>query len=183
MLWHYMRRCAERGGLFYDIERGISLGCPLSPLMGALFLQTLDKRMEQLGLFYLRYMDDIIVLAPSRWKLRQAVRVVNQTLSGLRLEKHPEKTFIGKIEKGFDFLGYHLRPEGLRVAQATLEKFIARATQLYEQGPGGGNASARFGEYVRRWLQWVRAGLDGEGISSSLGDEVITSSAFACGYP
>jgi len=37
-----MRRCAERGGLFYDIERGISLGSPLSPLMGALFLQTLE---------------------------------------------------------------------------------------------------------------------------------------------
>ncbi len=49
-----MRRCAERGGLFYDIERGISLGCPLSLLMGALFLQTLNERMEQLGLFYLR---------------------------------------------------------------------------------------------------------------------------------
>jgi RNA-directed DNA polymerase len=93
LLWHYMRRCAERRGLFYDIERGISLGCPLSPLMGALFLQTLDERMEQLGLFYLRYMDDIIVLAPSRWKLRKAVRIMNQTLNGLRLEKHPEKTF------------------------------------------------------------------------------------------
>jgi RNA-directed DNA polymerase len=44
LLWQYMRRCAERGGLFYDIECGISLGCPLSPLMGALFLQTLDER-------------------------------------------------------------------------------------------------------------------------------------------
>jgi hypothetical protein len=43
-----------RGRLFYHIERGISLGRPLSPLMGALFLQTLDERMEQLGLFYLR---------------------------------------------------------------------------------------------------------------------------------
>ena len=50
LLWHYMRRCAERGGMFYDIECGISLGCPLSPLMGALFLQMLDERME---LFYL----------------------------------------------------------------------------------------------------------------------------------
>jgi RNA-directed DNA polymerase len=127
--------------------------------MGALFLQTLDKRMEQLGLFYLRYMDDIVALAPSRWKLRQAVRVVNQTLNGLGLEKRPEKTFIGTIEKGFDFLGYHLRPEGLRVAQATLEKFIARATQLYEQGPSGRLASARLGEYVQRWGKWARAGL------------------------
>jgi Retron-type reverse transcriptase len=89
LLWHYMRRCAERGGMFYDIQCGISLGSPLSPLMGALFLQLLDERMEQLGLFYVRYMDDIIVLAPSRWKLRQAVRVVNQTLDGLQLEKHP----------------------------------------------------------------------------------------------
>jgi RNA-directed DNA polymerase len=71
--------------------------------MGALFLQTLDERMEQLGLFYFRYMDDIVVLAPSRWKLRKAVRVVNQTLNGLGLEKRPEKTFIGRIEKGFDF--------------------------------------------------------------------------------
>jgi hypothetical protein len=39
--------------------------------------QLLDERMEQLGLFYMRYMDDIIVLAPRRWKLRKAVRVVN----------------------------------------------------------------------------------------------------------
>jgi hypothetical protein len=31
----------------------------------------------------IRYMDDIIVLAPRRWKLRKAVRVVNQTLDGL----------------------------------------------------------------------------------------------------
>jgi hypothetical protein len=60
--------------------------------MGALFLQILDERMEQLGLFYSRYMDDIVVLAPSRWKLRRAVRVVNQTLNGLGLEKQPEKT-------------------------------------------------------------------------------------------
>jgi len=45
------------------------------------------------------------------------------------------------------------------VAQATLDRFIGRATQLYEQGPGGGNASARLGLYVRRWGQWARAGL------------------------
>jgi len=54
LLRQYRRRCAERRGLFYDIEHGISLGCPLSPSMGALFLQPLDERMEQLGLFYLQ---------------------------------------------------------------------------------------------------------------------------------
>jgi hypothetical protein len=34
--------------------------------------------------------------------------VLNQTLSALKLEKHPDKTSIGKAERGFDFLGYHL---------------------------------------------------------------------------
>jgi hypothetical protein len=56
-------------------------------------LSILNKRLQKrlrepaLGLFYLRYMDDIVVLAPGHWKLRQAVRVVNLTLNGLRLEK------------------------------------------------------------------------------------------------
>jgi len=31
--------------------------------------------------------------------------IENQGLTGLRLLKHPAKTFIGKTEKEFDFLG------------------------------------------------------------------------------
>ncbi len=41
----YLRRTAERGGEFFDYDRGISLGCPLSPLIGAFFLDDLDRRM------------------------------------------------------------------------------------------------------------------------------------------
>ncbi len=78
LLGQYMRRTAERGGSFWDHERGISLGCPLSPLMGAFFLDELDRRMERTGLFYVRFMDDILVLAPTRWKLRRAVKAVNE---------------------------------------------------------------------------------------------------------
>ncbi len=102
LLGQYLRRTAERGGQFWDYEKGISLGCPLSPLMGALFLKCLDQRMEKSGLFYVRFMDDILVLSPTRWKLRKAVKVVNGMLGSLGLEKHPDKTFIGRIEKGFD---------------------------------------------------------------------------------
>ena len=96
-------------------------------------------------------------------KLRKAVRVVNQTLNGLGLEKRPEKTFIGRIEKGFDFLDYHLRPGRLAVAQKTVDRFVERARRLYEQGPGGGLASARLGRYVQRWFRWARAGFS-EGV-------------------
>ncbi len=100
LLGQYLRRTAERGGVFWDYERGISLGCPLSPLMGAFFLKRLDAGMEASGLFYVRFMDDILVLTPTRWKLRKAVKAVNEVLGSLRMDKHPDKTFIGRIEKG-----------------------------------------------------------------------------------
>jgi len=38
--------------------------------------------------------------------------IVNQTLNELKVEKHPDKTFIGRIAKGFDFLGYSLSLRG-----------------------------------------------------------------------
>ena len=158
LIGQYLRRCAERGGLYWDSQQGIALGSPLSPLLGAFFLTELDDALEHLGLFAVRYMDDILVLAPTRWKLRQAVKVVNQVLASLRLAKHPAKTFIGRIAKGFDFLGYHFSPSGLCVATKTLANFVARVRQLYEQEPGEG-VSARLGAYVRRWVQWAPAGL------------------------
>ncbi len=110
------------------------------------------------------------VLAPSRWKLRKAVQTVNAVLGALCLEKHPDKTFIGRTEKGFDFLGYHFGPDGLSMAERTIERFVARALRLYEQEPGEAFASSRFGLYVRRWVRWVQAGLpEGVGHSACLG--------------
>ena len=104
-------------------------------------------------------MDDWVVLAPTRWKLRAAVKRANQILAELMVEKHPDKTVMGRIEKGFDFLGYHLSPKGLGVARKTIENFLSRATRLYEQESGEPLNSTRLGFYVKRWLRWVRAGL------------------------
>ncbi len=94
-----------------------------------------------------------------RWKLRKAVKAVNQALGSLNLEKHPDKTFIGRIERGFDFLGYHFRPDRLSVAAKTIENFVARALRLYEQEPGEPLDSSRLGVYVQRWAAWAKGGL------------------------
>jgi RNA-directed DNA polymerase len=71
--------------------------------MGAFFLDILDRQMAQHGLFYVRFMDDILVLSPTCWKLRRAFRTLNGLFNTLKLEKHPDKTFIGKIERGLSF--------------------------------------------------------------------------------
>jgi RNA-directed DNA polymerase len=136
-----------------------SLGCPLSPLIGAFFLDQLDHQMTATGLFYVRFMDDILVLAPTRWKLRRAIGLVNRILGALRLEKHPGKTFIGRIERGFDFLGYHFTAGRLTLAVSTVANFLDRASRLYEQEREKPNRSSRLGVYVRRWVGWAKGGL------------------------
>jgi tRNA G26 N,N-dimethylase Trm1 len=101
--------------------------------MGAFFLTELDKGFEQDGLFYVRYMDDMLILTKTRWKCRRAVKRLNTIFNRLKLEKHPDKTFIGQVAKGFDFLGYHFSPQGLKVANITWTKFVTRLYRLYEQ--------------------------------------------------
>jgi len=154
LLWQYLRRTVYDDGIYRDIKHGISLGCPLSPLMGALFLDDLDRAVERTGLCYARFMDDWVILAPTRWKLRKAVAIVNQTLGQLKVEKHPDKTFIGRIERGFDFLGYRITPKELAAAEKTCEKAAARVTQLYEQGA----TIQRIEGFVRRWRAWLKGG-------------------------
>ncbi len=128
--------------------------------------QYLRRTSERGGQFYVRFMDDILVLAPTRWTLRRAVKAVNAVLASLRLEKHPDKTFIGRIERGFDFLGYHFSRDGLTVAKATIRKFVERASRLYEQERERPKGPSPLGVYVRRWNGWVKGGLEGHVVSS-----------------
>jgi hypothetical protein len=129
-----------------DVRQGISLGCPLSPLFAALYLQPLDQRLEATGLFYARFMDDWVVLSPSRWKLRRAARVMQQTLAELKVQTHPDKTFLDRTARGFDFLGYRFGPDGLTgVAEATRERYVEKATRLAEQDAPGGTRTGQRG--------------------------------------
>lgn len=61
-----------------------------------------------------RFIDDWIVIAPTRCKLFSTVSIVNITLNLLKVEKHPHKTFISKVERGFDFPGYYFKSGVLR---------------------------------------------------------------------
>jgi hypothetical protein len=162
-LCQVIHRCVEFGGEFKDIDSGISRGCPISPLFGALYLSALDNHFSGKDVYYIRYMDDILILTKTRWQNRKAIRLLNQCLHRLKLEKQPDKTFIGKIEKGFDFLGYHFSREPLKIARITWQKHALHIIQLYEQlrqkKATSNEMAASLGLYVTRWQRWASAGM------------------------
>ena len=97
--------------------RGMIAGDSLSPLLGAVMLTPLDKMLEaeiRTGrVWYIRYMDDFVLLAKTRHQFRKAIKQVHAVMRQLKLTLHKEqKCFIGKTESGFNFLdhfAYHLQ--------------------------------------------------------------------------
>jgi len=142
--------------------RGMVAGAALSPLLGALYLTPLDQAMEDMerraGIRYRRFMDDFVVFAPNRHRLRAAIRRMYAVLAPLKLDVHPEKRYIGKTAKGFDLLGYRFRlGRKLRPAAPSIDRLTTRARRLNEQGAD----HDRLRQYLWRWYRWLHGGLRG----------------------
>ena len=68
------------------------------------------------------------------------------------------KRLIGKLSKGFDFLGYRVVPgRRLRSSAESKRRFAEKFRRLYEQGA----SSMRLWRYAERWCRWRRSGLIG----------------------
>ena len=123
LLYSFLKRTACRDGYYKSITKGICRGSSLSPVFGALYLEELDTEMRNKSSFYVRYMDDIVILAKNRWTFRRNIKKVNGILEKLSLSKAVDKTFIGKTGRGFDFLGFHFGREGMSISRKSVEKF------------------------------------------------------------
>jgi hypothetical protein len=144
------------------LGRGMVAGGAISPLLGAVYLTPLDRAMEDAearwGIRYQRYMDDYVIFAPTRHKLKAALRRMYTVLDQLKLSVHPDKRFIGTTRRGFDFLGYRFHPHRkLRPAVISLDRLFERARRLQEQGAD----LIRLRQYVQRWYGWLHGGLRG----------------------
>ena len=158
----FLDRTLYRDGFYRAVgNRGIGRGSPLSPLLGAVYLAEMDEKLSALadrdGLFYARFMDDWVILAPTRWKLRRAIHVTNQCLEQLKVKQHPDKTFIGRAGQGFDFLGYQFDEGGLI---GLSRRSIGRFAENIARRISAGNDSGQVASYVRRWWSWAMGGLD-----------------------
>lgn len=70
------------------------------------------------------------MLTRTRNRLRGAVRTLNQVFNRLKRVQAPDKTFIGRITRGFESLGYQYSSGRLRLAARTPERHTARWHRL-----------------------------------------------------
>ena len=100
-------------------------------------------------IWYIRYMDDFVVLAKTRHQFSKAIKQVHAVMRQLKLTLHKEqKCFIGKTQTGFDFLGYQVCPhQRLHPSVESIRRLTNRYRRLYEQGV----SLERLRQYVVRW--------------------------------
>lgn len=81
--------------------------------MAAVYLKPLDEAMEKTGQFYARFMDDWVVLDPTRWKRRKVVCIHVFLIDCVwtnTLRRLLSQDVRRPSERGFEVLGYHLKP-------------------------------------------------------------------------
>ncbi|WP_239504309.1 reverse transcriptase domain-containing protein [Serratia marcescens] len=170
LIHQYLHYTVEDGGEFHTPEAGIARGCALSPLMGALHLYAMDawfgQQMERAkkngtpGIYYARYMDDVVILAHTRWQLRKQVRALNQFFNEAGFCQHPDKTFIGRTARGYDWMGAQMSDVGVEgIAHRARANHLERLRRLYEQVRRWPAAQrrARMSQYRMRWTIWAMA--------------------------
>lgn len=133
-------------------------GYALSPLLGASLLYHIDANFNAIeGSYDARYMDDFMVLTPTRWRLRQCVARLNGYFDLGEFKQHPDKTYIGKLSHGMDWLGADFNEHGATgVASRVLRHHRERCLLLYEQACRHGKALLQVQTYRARWLIWAR---------------------------
>lgn len=93
-------------GLISPSEEGVPQGGPLSPILSNIYLDKLDKELENRGLKFVRYADDFDIFVKSKKSAKRVKESVTSWLGRkLFLEVSEEKTTISK-PNGSEFLGF-----------------------------------------------------------------------------
>ena len=102
-----------------------------------------------------------MVLTRTRRRLRQCVAKLNDYFDMRGFEQHPDKTFIGRTARGFDWLGAAFDEHGAAgLAPRAITHHRERCLRLYEQacrlGLTHAESMLKVQTYRERWLTWAR---------------------------
>lgn len=146
---------------------GIPIGNLTSQLFANIYLNELDQliKCRKREKWYVRYMDDFVVISGDKDHLRWLRLDVERFLSeNLKLELNSKTQIFPVAHKngrGLDFLGYHMWPSKRRLRKDSLKRFKRRVRRLqvkYEVGEVG------FSDIRQQLSSWVAHARHGDAI-------------------
>ncbi len=164
----YLGMGSHRGLEWVDSGRGIAQGSPLSPLLANFYLDPLDHALSrwagQTGApalaGWIRYGDNLLVMAGARELAEAGMAVATRVAEGeLGLEWNRDSRFVREQKEGFEFLGFYVQEERLRISPAKLAEIKAGMEERLRSFPGGpGRALESLSEAVTGWKRYYHRG-------------------------
>ena len=103
-------------------NRGAMAGVPLSAFSANVYLTSLDRLFDGLGVPYFRYSDDILIFAESEKKLEEYRRLLTDHLTGKGLELNPDKVTVTAPGEPWEFLGFKYTGGRFDLSDAAIKK-------------------------------------------------------------
>ena len=152
---------SELGEMFPN-EIGVPQGESLSPLLANIYLDTLDRHFEMLGIPFVRYADDFVMFAHSKDAAEDICRRLADFLHDvLRLELKPAKTFYVHVAEGYDFLGFHIANSSIIVQPARIEALLLHLSIVIKELAASASSFdkvaqglTRFNSIARGWRNY-----------------------------
>lgn len=113
-------------------KKGLPIGNLTSQFLANLYLDDLDHFIkEQLRVKpYIRYVDDMILLARNKTDLHAYKKAIATELSKIRLILHPAKVNLFQVRAGVDVLGYRVFPDYIQLRNDNGWRFAQRLCSL-----------------------------------------------------
>ncbi|MBI4139385.1 group II intron reverse transcriptase domain-containing protein [Candidatus Woesearchaeota archaeon] len=118
--------------------KGMPLGNWTSQFFANVYLNELDQfvKNELKMEWYLRYVDDFVIIHRNKKDLEVCLKQIRTVLSTLKLELHPTKCTILPISRGVDILGFKVFYKYRRVQKKNIRKIHKKiALLLNENNP------------------------------------------------
>ncbi|HEY2547220.1 MAG TPA: reverse transcriptase domain-containing protein [Candidatus Acidoferrum sp.] len=122
----------ERISDFPIHEIGVAQGNSLSPLLGNLFLGAFDQQMNDGACRCFRYIDDFLILAPTRAQADDAFLRGRNLLLQRGLEVNEKKTLRSDVMRGFTFLGIELKNGAIRPSRESKRRLLDNISSILE---------------------------------------------------
>lgn len=138
---------------------GMPLGNLTSQFFANVYLNELDYFVKHKlkAKYYIRYVDDFVILHHSRSALEEYRGKINDFLKGnLMIRLHPQKSKIFNLDSGINFLGFRVFFYHKLVRKSNLRKFGRRFEKLKVLFGGGRISREEALESIEGWLAYIK---------------------------